>query len=77
MDSDAMQLQPSATNSDNGTPVFNSKASLEDDDEQAAFLNSCIENETIDFEKIALDKQNARIDGSSFWKIDRWTNSIF
>ncbi|CAF4309255.1 unnamed protein product, partial [Rotaria magnacalcarata] len=35
---------------------------VDDDDEEAAFLNHCIARESIDFEKIAEDKRNATID---------------
>ena len=58
MDSDPVQ-QTSTTNV-NGTRV---KANGVDEDEQAVFLNNCIKNETIDFEKSAQDKLNAKIDG--------------
>ena len=71
-----MQLQqqeatppPSTTDnksSINGTNSLNTKAKIDDEDEQAAFLNYCIERESIDFEKSAQDKRNTTIDGKLF-----------
>ena len=61
MDSDPIQNPVSTPTTDvNGTNV---KHNADDEDEQAVFLNSCIQNETIDFEKSAQDKRNAKIDG--------------
>ncbi len=47
----------------NDTKLSNIKLNVDDEDEQAAFLNHCIEKEAIDFEKSAQDKRNAKIDG--------------
>ncbi len=60
MDSDALQNPVQ-------TPTTNVKLNADDEDEQAVFLNTCIENETIDFEKSAQDKRNAKIDGKFFF----------
>ncbi|CAF3177142.1 unnamed protein product [Rotaria socialis] len=61
MDSDAMQIQQqeSTPTPPPRGPVVNV---VDDDDEEAAFLNHCIERESIDFDKIAEDKRNATID---------------
>jgi len=67
MDSDAIQNPAQAQTTDvNGTNLSNIKLNVDDEDEQAVFLNICIENETIDFEKSAQDKRNAKIDGKVF-----------
>jgi hypothetical protein len=72
VDSDAMQIQqqeatpPTTTDnksSINGVDSSNTKPNIDDEDEQAEFLNHCIERETIDFEKSVQDKRNATIDG--------------
>ena len=54
---------PTNPSSDNGTPTSHSKVIADDEDDQVVFLNQCIENETIDFEKSVQDKRNATIDG--------------
>jgi hypothetical protein len=56
------QIIPTKTESVNGTTTI----TVDDEDEQAAFLNHCIEKETIDFEKSLEDKRNATIDGKYF-----------
>lgn len=63
MDSDAILHQQQDSTPPSTGPVIN----VDDEDEQAAFLNRCIEKETIDFEKSAQDKRNAAIDGKSFF----------
>jgi phage-related protein len=67
MDSSPMQNQQqiisTPTTDVNGTNLSNIKLNVDDEDEQAVFLNHCIEKETIDFEKSAQDKRNAKIDG--------------
>ena len=69
MDSDALPIQqvaistPNNPSSDNDTPSSAVKA--DDEDEQATFLNNCIKNETIDFEKSAEDKRNATVAGKN------------
>ena len=78
MDSDALPIQQVAIT----TPTSVVKA--DDEDEQATFLNNCIKNETIDFEKSAEDKRNATVDGKKkslfrvtinrwFSRSDRWS----
>ncbi|CAF3809804.1 unnamed protein product [Adineta steineri] len=64
VDSDAMQAQQSTPTTSEATPPINNTNKIinVDDDEQAAFLNHCIEQERIDFEKCAQDKRNANID---------------
>ncbi len=57
-------IPPLTTTTDvNDTNLSNIKLNVDDEDEQAVFLNNCIEKETIDFEKCAQDKRNAKIDG--------------
>jgi hypothetical protein len=66
MDSEAMQNLPqestAITTAVNGTKLSTIK--IDDEDEQAVFLNDCINKESIDFEKSAQDKRNAKIDGT-------------
>jgi hypothetical protein len=75
MDSDAMHMQQhestpittDKTSSLNGIDSSNKIINVDDEDEQAAFLNYCIEQERIDFEKSAEDKRNANIIGKYFF----------
>jgi hypothetical protein len=62
MDSDAMQNPPQES-TPTSTNLSNMKLNVDDEDDQAVFLNDCIKKETIDFEKSAQDKRNAKIDG--------------
>lgn len=63
-----MQLQQQEVNS---TPPSTTdaltKLNVDDEDDQVVFLNNYIEKETIDFEKSAQDKRNAKIDGKHFY----------
>lgn len=74
MDSDAItqptQGTPTTTADTNGSSLTESKITIDDEDAQAVFLNNCIEKESIDFEKSAQDKRNAKIDGKRM-------NSVF
>ncbi len=68
MDSDAVQNPTQTQTTDvNGTNLSSIKLNVDDEDEQAVFLNNWIKNETIDFEKSAQDKRNAKIDGKDFY----------
>lgn len=66
MDSDALPIQQVAIT----TPT--SAVKVDDEDEQATFLNNCIKNETIDFEKSAEDKRNATVDGKKNSSLLAW-----
>lgn len=46
------------------TTTTESNSKVDDDDIQAVFLNSCIERESIDFEKSVEDKRKANINGN-------------
>ncbi|CAF1000741.1 unnamed protein product [Rotaria sordida] len=61
MDSDAMQVQQQDTTPTPPSSII-TQINIDDEDEQAAYLNHCIEKESIDFEKVAQDKRNATID---------------
>ena len=54
----------------------NAKVPVDDDDEEAAFLNHCIEREAIDFEQIAEDKRNAIVDGRFTSRSDSRTSVV-
>ncbi|UJR27090.1 hypothetical protein I4U23_008391 [Adineta vaga] len=61
-DSDAMQVQQSTPTTNDNTPTQNNTNQIvnnDDEDEQAAFLNYCIEQERIDFERSAQNKRAA------------------
>lgn len=64
MDSDAIAQSSRTTTTDiNGSNPPDVKIIIDDEDAQAVFLNNCIQKESIDFEKSAQDKRNAKIDG--------------
>lgn len=63
VDSDAMQAQQSTPTQNDANEVVN----VEDEDAQAAFLNHCIEQERIDFERSAQSKRAATVIGKHWF----------
>ena len=65
MDGESKRVQAEQRAPTSATNPPNAKVPVDDDDEEAAFLNHCIERESIDFERIAEDKRHDIVEGKN------------